>query len=75
MPQILCCENPSEVVAEVFTALMNGRNNIRRGLAAVYLAYGGMRSSNIDGLLQQIFAGPVPNFATPEATIPVINND
>lgn len=66
--------NPSEVVAEVFTKLMNGQHNIRRGLAAVYLAYGGMRSPSIDALLMQIF-GHMPNYTKPEQTIPVIEND
>lgn len=55
--------NPAEVVAEVWTALMHGRN-VPRGLAAVYLAYGGMRNAAIDNRLSRLF---------PNNTIPVFN--
>jgi hypothetical protein len=67
--------NPAEVVAEVFTALMNRRRNIPRGLAAVYLAYGGMRSPQIDALLTHIFGGNIPTLSQPQYAIPLIQND
>jgi hypothetical protein len=64
--------NPSEVVAEVFTALMHGRN-VPKGLAAVYVAYGGIRSATIDAALKKSFGGEIPTINQPEDAIPIIN--
>ncbi len=61
-------ENPAEVVAEVFNAVMSGRN-VPAGLAAVYLAYGGRRSAEIDKALQKVLGAPLPNFRQPEDAI------
>ncbi len=58
--------NPAEVVAEVWTALMHGKN-VPKGLAAVYLAYGGMRNATIDKQLRRLFPNnEIPMFAQPE---------
>ncbi|MHC0066388.1 eCIS core domain-containing protein [Nostoc sp. UIC 10890] len=58
--------NPAEVVAEVWTALMHGRN-VPRGLAAVYLAYGGMRNTTINNQLSRLFPhNTIPAFNQPE---------
>lgn len=64
--------NPGEVVPEVFTAIQHGRN-VPKGLAAVYVAYGGIRGGNIDTALQQSFGGPIPAIPEPEDCIPIIN--
>jgi hypothetical protein len=64
--------NPGEVVPEVFTAIQRGRN-VPKGLAAVYVAYRGMRGGNIDAALQQSFGGPIPVINEPEDCIPIIN--
>jgi hypothetical protein len=64
--------NPGEVVPEVFTAIQHGRN-VPKGLAAVYVAYGGIRGGNIDVALQQSFGGPIPPIPEPEDCIPIIN--
>lgn len=63
--------NPSEVVAEVFAALVQTDANqvaadIPRGLAAVYLAYGGHRSADIDAKLARIFPAGVPALSQPQ---------
>ena len=65
--------NPGEVVPEVFTAIQHGRN-VPKGLAAVYVAYGGIRGGNIDAVLQQSFGGVVPAINEPEDSIPYINS-
>ncbi len=64
--------NPGEVVPEVFTAIMHGRK-VPKGLAAVYVAYGGARSAKINAALVKSFGGPVPAFNQPEDAIPIIN--
>jgi hypothetical protein len=64
--------NPAEVVAEVWTAVMHGRA-VPRGLAAVYLAYGGARNATIDNNLRRKFPHKqLPVLNTPEAAIPYI---
>ncbi len=64
--------NPGEVVPEVFTAIQHGRK-VPKGLAAVYVAYGGLRGGNIDLALGQSFGGPIPPINEPEDCIPIIN--
>ena len=64
--------NPGEVVAEVFTAAMR-KQNVPRGLAAVYVAYGGIRSPDINATLQESFGGRIPNIAEPEDAVAIIN--
>jgi|GEM_PF-2320989 len=64
--------NPGEVVPEVFTAIQQGRN-VPKGLAAVYVAYGGVRGGNIDAALQRSFGGLIPAINEPESCIPIIN--
>ena len=65
-------DNPAEVVAEVWTAIMHGRS-VPRGLAAVYLAYGGARSPTIDNSLRKLFPHKqIPALATPEAALAYI---
>ncbi len=64
--------NPGEVVPEVFTAIMHGRK-VPKGLAAVYVAYGGARSAKINAALVKSFGGPVPAFNQPEDAIAIIN--
>ncbi|MHB8753166.1 MAG: hypothetical protein ACYDBJ_28765 [Aggregatilineales bacterium] len=65
-------DNPAEVVAEVWTALINGRT-VPRGLAAVYLAYGGMRNATIDNTLRRRFPhNQIPAMNQPEDAIPHI---
>jgi hypothetical protein len=64
--------NPGEVVPEVFTAIRAGRN-VPKGLAAVYVAYGGPRSASINAALQTSFGGPIPPIIEPEDCIPIIN--
>jgi hypothetical protein len=65
-------DNPAEVVAEVWTALNHGRS-IPRGLAAVYLAYGGMRTTAIDNKLRKLFPGKVlPVLNEPIDALPFI---
>jgi hypothetical protein len=51
--------NPGEVVPEVLTAIQHGRT-VPKGLAAVYVAYGGQRSPSVDAALQQSFGGRSP---------------
>jgi hypothetical protein len=63
--------NPGEVVPEVFTAIQHGRA-VPKGLAAVYVAYGGIRGGNVDVALQQSFGGPIPVIGEPEDCIPII---
>jgi hypothetical protein len=64
--------NPAEVVAEVWTALMHGRD-VPRGLAAVYLAYGGMRNAAIDDKLRRLFPSrQMPTLNEPEDALPYI---
>ncbi len=65
-------DNPGEVVAEVFTAIMHTRK-IPKGLAAVYVAYGGRRSADIDAALRKAFGGPIPAINQPEDAIAIIN--
>lgn len=64
--------NPGEVVPEVFAAIQAGRN-VPKGLAAVYVAYGGPRGGNIDAALRKSFGGPIPTINEPEDCIPIIN--
>ena len=64
--------NPAEVVAEVFTALMHNRN-VPKGMAAVYVAYEGLRSQRINDKLRRIFGGEIPAFDQPEDAIHYIN--
>jgi hypothetical protein len=66
--------SPGEVVPEVFTALLKDQN-VPKGLAAVYIAYGGKRSSAIDEKLQKIFKGVIPALNNPEDAIPYIDAD
>jgi len=65
------CNNPGEVVPEVFTAIQHGRT-IPLGLAAVYVAYGGMRCGNVDVALARVFGGAIPNLVEPEEALPYI---
>jgi hypothetical protein len=65
--------NPGEVVPEVFAAIMKGRT-VPKGMAAVYVAYGGQRSATIDAALATAFGGAVPVIAEPEDCIPIIDN-
>jgi len=65
-------DNPAEVVAEIWTALMKGIK-VPKGLAAVYLAYGGMRNATIDKTLRRLFPNKlIPTFNQPEDAIPHI---
>ena len=64
--------NPGEVVPEVFAAIQAGRN-VPKGMAAVYVAYGGMRGGNIDAALRKSLGGPIPTINEPEDCIPIIN--
>ncbi|MEX2565437.1 MAG: hypothetical protein WD431_05810 [Cyclobacteriaceae bacterium] len=65
--------NPGEVVPEVFTAIQHDRT-VPKGLAAVYVAYGGHRGGNIDAALQTSFGGAIPAIPEPEDAIPIINS-
>jgi hypothetical protein len=65
-------KNPAEAVAEVFTALIHGQN-VPKGLAAVYVAYGGIRSNTIDEALRKSFGGAIPTISQPQDAIPIIN--
>lgn len=69
--------NPSEVVAEVFTALLQDPlrqvdQTIPAGLAAVYLVYGGHRSAEIDKKLARIFPGGIPAITRPQDALSLI---
>ncbi|NNJ13575.1 hypothetical protein EKD04_024935 [Chloroflexales bacterium ZM16-3] len=65
--------NPGEVVPEVFAAIQHGQQ-VPKGLAAVYVAYGGIRGGNIDAALEQSFDGPIPALNEPEDCLQVINS-
>ena len=61
--------NPAEVVAEGFTAMMAGKS-VPRAIAAVYVAYGGPRSTAIDQKLAKAFPkNAIPTIAQPEGAI------
>jgi hypothetical protein len=66
--------NPAEVVAEVYGALMVGKS-VPRGLAAVYISYGGMRGGVIDQRLQSIFVGGIPAINNFQNCLSYIAND
>ncbi|MCK0114055.1 hypothetical protein MWU75_18080 [Ornithinimicrobium sp. F0845] len=64
--------NPAEVVAEVWTAVMH-RRKVPRGLAAVYLAYGGAQNALIIDRLRRRFPhNQLPALATPLDALPHI---
>ncbi|WP_271765130.1 eCIS core domain-containing protein [Aquimarina algiphila] len=67
--------NPAEIVAEVFTSLLHNLP-VPEGLAAVYVAYGGLRTPAIDGVLVNSFAnGAIPNnLNSVQAAIDYLNN-
>jgi hypothetical protein len=67
-------DNPAEIVAEVFSALAHGRT-VPKGLAAVYIAYGGVRSGTIERRLRSIFDGNIPDLTQPEQALPFIAQD
>jgi ketosteroid isomerase-like protein len=65
-------QNPAEIVAEGYLAMANGRD-VRQGIAAVYVAYGGIRSNAINARLVAAFGGAaVPVMSQPEDALPHI---
>ena len=64
-------QNPAEVVAEGFTAMTRGRD-VPKAIAAIYVAYGGIRSNEFNTKLIRAFGGPVRALGQPEAALPHI---
>lgn len=61
--------NPAEMVCEGFTAIMSGKS-VPKPVAAVYVAYGGPRSTIIDNALRKAFPGKtIPGMNQPEDCI------